>query len=54
MTAALRHFKEKKASETAKELLEDKINKIKERNELKVSKVAERKAKIESDKSRKA
>ena len=53
MTLAVRHFKEKKAEEVAKEMLEDKILRIKERNELKVAKVAQRKAKIESEKERK-
>ena len=51
---AMTSFKTRKASETAKELLEEKICKIKEKNETKVAKVAERKAKIEAEKAFKA
>ena len=45
---ALRQFKEQRASETAKDLLEEKIYRIKELNEYKVAKVAQRKAVIEA------
>jgi len=44
VTLAMRTYKEKKAEETAKELLEEKILTIKEKNEIKVNKVAQRKA----------
>lgn len=47
---AMRHFKEKKASETAKYILEDKMYLIKERNNLKFEKVAKKKALLEAEK----
>ena len=50
VTMAVRTFKEKKAGDTAKELLDEKIYKIKEKNENKVAKVAQRKAIIEAEK----
>lgn len=53
VTLAMREFKEKKAEETAKELLEDKILTIKEKNENKASKVALRKAALEAEDKRK-
>ena len=51
---ALRQFKEQRASETAKDLLEEKIYRIKELNEYKVAKVAQRKAVIEAQKEKKS
>ena len=53
VTMAVRTFKEKKAEETAKEILEDKIFSIKERNDNKVAKVAQRKAIIDAQKEQK-
>jgi hypothetical protein len=48
VTLAVRTFKEKKASEVAKEMLEDKIYKIKDKNDRQIAKVAERKIVIEA------
>lgn len=53
VTMAVRTFKEKKAEDTAKELLDEKIQSIKEKNENKVEKVAQRKAVIEAQKEKK-
>ena len=49
----MRTFKEKKAEDTAKELLEEKMQIIKEKNEDKAFKVAQRKAIIEAQKEKK-
>ena len=53
VTLALRTFKEKKAEDTAKELLEEKMQVIREKNEDKALKVAQRKALIEAQKEKK-
>ena len=50
VTMALTNFKAKKAEEVAKEMIEDRIYRIKERNEWKNEKVAKRKAIIEAQK----
>ena len=44
----MRHFKEQKAEETAKEMLEDKIWRLKEKNETKANRVAQKKLYIEA------
>lgn len=53
MTLALRNFKEKKAEDTAKEMLDEKIQTIKYKNEEKAEKVARRKALLEAEKEKK-
>lgn len=50
---AVRTFKEKKAEETAKELQEDKVQRLKDRNDVKFEKVAKQKAMIDAAKQRK-
>ena len=53
VTLALRSFKEKKAEDTVKERLDEKIQSIKETNEAKAAKVAQRKATLEAEKEKK-
>ena len=48
VTMAVRTYKEKKAEVTAKDMLEEKILSIKEKNDNKVAKVAQRKAVLEA------
>ena len=52
VTLAVRTFKEKKAEVTAKELLDEKIQTIKEKNEIKNAKVAQRRAILEAQKEK--
>ena len=53
VTMAMFNFKAKKAEETAKEMLENKVYNIKERNEWQAEKVAKRKAMLEAEKLKK-
>ena len=50
---ALRNFKEKKSSQVAKEMLEEKIYILKDKNERQMAKVAQRKALIEAAEEKK-
>ena len=53
VTNAMFNFKAKKAEETAKDMLENKVYNIKERNEWQAEKVAKRKAVLEAEKLKK-
>lgn len=48
VTMAVRTFKEKKSSQVAKEILEEKIYNLKDKHERQMEKVAQRKAVIEA------
>jgi hypothetical protein len=48
VTMAVRTFKEKKSSQVAKEILEEKIYNLKDKHERQMEKVAQRKAIIEA------
>lgn len=53
VTLAMFNFKAKKAEETAKEMLDQKVLSIKERNEWQAEKVAQRKAVLEAQQLKK-
>ena len=53
VTLAVRTFKERKAEDTAKELLDEKIQTIKEKNENRNARVAQRRAVLEAQKEKK-